>query len=157
MTGRSIFPLFFGLAATVLAFAATPARAADGVIVTQSANDVKTTVDKLQKVLTEKGITIFARIDHAAGAKSVGQTLRPMEVLIFGNPKLGTPLMLKNQEFGLDLPLKVLVFQAENGATQIAYSDPAYLSKRYGVTEPANVLEQMAGALKSFTAAAAAK
>jgi uncharacterized protein (DUF302 family) len=80
-----------------------------------------------------------------------------MEVLIFGNPKLGTPLMLKNQEIGLDLPLKVLVFQAENGATQIAYSDPAYLSKRYGVTEPANVLEQMAGALKSFTAAAAAK
>jgi uncharacterized protein (DUF302 family) len=157
MSGRSLFHLFFGLAAADLIATATPVRAADGVIVTQSANDVKTTVDKLQKVLTEKGITIFARIDHAAGAKSAGQTLRPMEVLIFGNPKLGTPLMLKSQEIGLDLPLKVLVFQAENGTTQIAYTDPAYMAKRYGVTEPANVLEQMAGALKSFTAAAAAK
>lgn len=156
MTGRPfVIPLIFAFAAVLCVPAAMPVRAADGVVLTPSASDVKTTMDKLQKILTDKGVTIFARIDHAAGAKSIGQTLRPMEVLVFGNPKLGTALMQKNPETGLDLPLKALVFQAENGTTYIAYTDPAYLSKRYGVTEPASTFEQMAEALKSFTAAAA--
>lgn len=156
MTGRPIvIPLIFAFAAVLCVPAAMPVRAADGVVLMPSASDVKTTMDKLQKILTEKGVTIFARIDHAAGAKSVGQTLRPMEVLVFGNPKLGTALMQKNPETGLDLPLKALVFQAENGATYIAYTDPAYLAKRYGVTERASTLEQMAEALKSVAAAAA--
>jgi uncharacterized protein (DUF302 family) len=134
---------------------ALPARAAEGIVLVNSAHDVKTTADKLEKILTEKGVTVFARVNHAAGAESIGQSLRPMELLIFGNPKLGTPLMQKNQEIGLDLPLKALVFQAENGSTQIAYTDPAFLAKRYGMTEPANVFEQMGGALKNFTGAAA--
>lgn len=143
------------LTAVALALPATAARAAEGVIVVNSANDVKTTTDKLEKILTEKGITIFARVDHAAGAESVGQKLRPTALLIFGNPKLGTPLMQKDQKIGLDLPLKTLVYQAEDGKTYIAYNDPAYLSKRYGVTEPANVFATMAGALRNFAAAAA--
>lgn len=143
------------LTAATLALGATAARAADGVILVTSANDVKATTDKLEKVLTEKGITIFARVDHAAGADSVGQKLRPTTLLIFGNPKLGTPLMQKDQKMGLDLPLKALVFEGEDGKTYIAYNDPAYLSKRYGVSEPAKVFETMSGALKNFTAAAA--
>ena len=120
-----------------------------------SSSDVKTTTDKLQKILTDKGVTIFARIDHAAGAKSVGQTLRPMELLVFGNPKLGTSLMQKSPEIGLDLPLKALVFQAENGTTYIAYADPALLAKRYGVADAAGTVTQMTDALKGFAAAAA--
>jgi len=144
------------LAAAAILLAAGAARATEGVILVPSAHDVKTTMNKLEKTLTEKGITVFARVDHAGGAESVGQKLRPTELLIFGNPKLGTPLMQQKQEMGLDLPLKALVFQGEDGKTYIAYTDPAFLSKRYGVTEPAHVFQQMAGALKTFTAAAAA-
>ena len=156
MSGRPIIiSLVFALAAATAFVAATPAQAVDGIIVTPSSSDVKTTTDKLQKILTEKGVTIFARIDHAAGAKSVGQTLRPMELLVFGNPKLGTALIQKKPEIGLDLPLKALVFQAENGTTYIAYPDPAALAKRYGVADAASTVTQMTDALKGFAAAAA--
>lgn len=156
MFAKQFFAALIALAA-VVATTGAPAAAADGVIVVASANDVKTTTDKLEKILTSKGITVFARVDHAAGAKSIGQTLRPMELLVFGNPKLGTPLMQQDQQMGLDLPLKALVYEAADGKTYIAYSDPAFLSKRYGVTEPAKVFQTMTGALKNFTAAAAAK
>jgi uncharacterized protein (DUF302 family) len=157
MPAKQFVTALFAAAAILFTSAFLPAAAADGVIVVESANNVKTTMDKLEKALTAKGITVFARIDHAGGAKSIGQTLRPMELLIFGNPKLGTPLMQKEQRMGLDLPLKALVYEGADGKTYIAYSDPAYLSKRYGVTEPAKVLQTMTGALKNFTAAAAAK
>ena len=150
-----IIPLIVALAAATAFMAAAPAGAVEGVIVTPSSSDVKTTTDKLQKVLTDKGVTIFARIDHAAGAKSIGQTLRPMELLVFGNPKLGTALMQKSPEIGLDLPLKALVFQAENGTTYIAYTDPAFLAKRHGVADAAGTVTQMTEALKGFAAAAA--
>lgn len=155
MTGRPNRIPLLGIAALLFALAVAPAQAADGIIQVRSAHDVKTTTDRLQKALTKKGVTIFARIDHAAGAKSVGQQLRPMEVLIFGNPKLGTPLIQKNPLMGLDLPLRVLVYQAANGTVHIAYTDPAFLAKRYGVTEPASVIDQMSKVLKNFTAAAA--
>jgi len=155
MTAARALPFILTVAVLTVVAAAAPARAADGVIVIRSGNDVKTTMNKLEKALTEKGVTIFARIDHAGGARSIGQTLRPTELLIFGNPNLGTPLMQKKQEIGLDLPLKALVFQGEDGKTYIAYSDPAFLSKRYGIAEPATVFQQMSGALKAFTAAAA--
>lgn len=150
-----IIPLIVALAAATAFMAAAPAGAVEGVIVTPSSSDVKTTTDKLQKILTDKGVTIFARIDHAAGAKSIGQTLRPMELLVFGNPKLGTALMQKSPEIGLDLPLKALVFQAENGTTYIAYTDPAFLAKRHGVADAAGTVTQMTEALKGFAAAAA--
>lgn len=155
MTAKRILPLILAVAAMAVDAGAAPARAADGVILVASVNDVKTTMNRLEKALTEKGITVFARIDHAGGAQQIGQTLRPTELLIFGNPKLGTPLMQKDQKMGLDLPLKALVFQGEDGKTYIAYTDPVYLSKRFGVAEPAEVFQQMSGALKNFTAAAA--
>lgn len=157
MPAPKFITALFAIAALISVVSATPAAAAEGVIVVTSANDVKTTMDKLEKILTSKGITVFARINHAHGAKTIGQSLPPMELLVFGNPKLGTPLMQKNQQMGLDLPLKALVYEGEDGKTYIAYNDPAYLSKRHGVSEPAKVLETMTGALKNFTAAAAAK
>ena len=155
MTGKRTRMPFLGIAALLLALVAASAQGADGIVLVPSAHDVKTTTDRLQKALTEKGVTIFARIDHAAAAKTIGQPLRPMEVLIFGNPKLGIPLIQKNAQLGLDLPIRVLVYQGENGKTYLAYTDPAFLAKRFGVTEPASVIEQMTSMLKSFTAAAA--
>ncbi len=155
MTGKRTRMPFLGIAALLLALVAASAQGADGIVLVPSAHDVKATTDRLQKALTEKGVTIFARIDHAAAAKTIGQPLRPMEVLIFGNPKLGIPLIQKNAQLGLDLPIRVLVYQGENGKTYLAYTDPAFLAKRFGVTEPASVIEQMTSMLKSFTAAAA--
>ncbi len=127
----------------------------DGIIVVPSSNSVSKTADKLASVLTSKGITVFARVDHAAGAKKVGKTLRPTQLIIFGNPKLGTPLMESNQKIGLDLPLKALIYQAADNKTYISYNNPAYLANRHNIQDRAKVLAKMTGALKNFTAAAA--
>lgn len=126
-----------------------------GMIVVPSNNGVAATADKLAAVLTKKGITVFARVDHAAGAKKIGKTLRPTQLLIFGNPKLGTPLLQSKQSVGLDLPLKALVYQATDGKTYIRYNDPAYLAKRHGIGDRKKVFAKMSGALRKFTAAAA--
>ena len=156
-------PSFFAVGIIALGLAAIgvwipAAHAADpGIKQVVSANDVNTTADKLESILKSKGITVFARVDHAAGAKKVGKTLRPTVLLVFGNPNLGTPLMQQKQLIGLDLPLKALIYEAENGKTYISYNDPAYLSKRHGIAKPEKVFSKMSGALKNFTAAAAKK
>lgn len=126
-----------------------------GIVIVPSNNSVSKTADKLASVLTSKGITVFARVDHAAGAKKVGKTLRPTQLIIFGNPKLGTPLMESNQKIGLDLPMKALIYQAADNKTYISYNSPAYLAKRHGIQDRAKVFAKMTGALKKFTAAAA--
>jgi len=90
--------------------------------------------DRLEAAVKAKGMTIFARIDHAAGASAAGLSLRPTEVLIFGNAKGGTPLMQSVQTIGLDLPLKALVWQDISGKTWLSYNDPAWLAKRHGLS-----------------------
>ncbi len=93
-------------------------------------------------------MSVFARIDHAAGAAAVGLTLRPTELLIFGNPKAGTALMLAAQTSGIDLPLKALSYQDETGKTWLAYNDPNWIAARHGLTGPAAAAaEPMAAAL----------
>jgi uncharacterized protein (DUF302 family) len=94
------------------------------------------TVKRLKSLLNQKKIDLFAHIDHAAAAKKVGLSLRPTEVLIFGNPRAGTPLMQSSQTIGLDLPLRVLVWEDENGYTWLTYRRPALLAKRYGIDLP---------------------
>ena len=155
MFAKQFFAALIALAAIVSTAVATPAVAADGVIVVASANDVKTTMDKLEKVLTSKGITIFARIDHAAGAKSIGQTLRPMELLVFGNPKLGTPLMQSNPTIGLDLPQKFLVWEDAAGDVFVSYNAPDYLAQRHDIGDQDEVFGRITGALNAFATAAA--
>ena len=91
------------------------------------------TMDKLEAAVKAKGMTVFARIDHAAGAAKVGLSLRPTELLIFGNAKAGTPLMQQLQSIGIDLPLKALVWQDGSGSTWLSYSDPGWLAKRHGL------------------------
>ena len=140
-----------------LAFAATFAPAqADALVVKASPHDVATTLDRLTKVLESKGITVFARIDHAAGAAKVEAELRPTSVLIFGNPKLGTPLMQSNQLIGLDLPLKALAWQDGDGKVWLAYTNAGELKARYAINDRDKLFQTMAGALDGLTNAALA-
>lgn len=105
----------------------------DGLVTCVSSFGPKETMDRLAAAVTNHGISILARIDHAAAAAEVGMELRPTEVLIFGNPRAGTPLMQAMQTTGIDLPLKALVWRDEGGATRLAYNDPRWLAKRHGI------------------------
>jgi uncharacterized protein (DUF302 family) len=109
------------------------AMAADGLTTIRSSNGPKDTMNRLEAEVKAKGLTVFARIDHAAGAAEVGLPLRPTELLIFGNAKGGTPLMQAIQAIGIDLPLKALVWQDASGTTWLSYNDPAWLAKRHGL------------------------
>ena len=131
--------------------------AADGLIKVQSSHGPAETMDRLVAGIQAKGLTVFARIDHASGAKEVGLSLRPTELLIFGNAKGGTPLMQSNQEIGIDLPLKALVWQDATGTCWISYNDPAWLAKRHGLgAEAEPPVKAMAALLNAVTRAAAA-
>jgi uncharacterized protein (DUF302 family) len=108
------------------------ALAADGLIAIKSPLNAKETMNRFEEAAKQKGLTVFARIDHAAGAAKIGKTLRPTEVLIFGNPQGGTPFLECAQSLGIDLPLKALVWQDASGQVWLGYNDPAYLAKRHG-------------------------
>jgi uncharacterized protein (DUF302 family) len=107
--------------------------AADGLTTMRSTHGPTDTMNRLEAAVKEKGMTVFARIDHAAGAAEVGLSLRPTELLIFGNAKAGTPLMQSIQTIGIDLPLKALVWQDGSGNTWLSYNDPSWLAKRRGL------------------------
>ena len=109
--------------------------AVDGLTTLRSNHGPKDTMDRLEAAVTARSMTVFARIDHAAGGVGVGLSLRPTELLIFGNAKAGTPLMQAAQSIGIDLPLKALVWQDEAGDTWISSNDPSWLAKRHGVDD----------------------
>jgi uncharacterized protein (DUF302 family) len=109
------------------------AMAADGLITIKSSYGPEETMKRFEAGVRAKGLTIFAHVDHAAGAAAVGLSLRPTAVLIFGNAKGGTPLMQSTQTIGIDLPLKVLVWQDAAGDTWLSYNDPGWLAKRHGL------------------------
>ena len=111
--------------------------AAEGLITIRSSHGPGETMSRLQAEVKAKGLTVFARIDHAAGAAAVGLPLRPTEVLVFGNAKGGTPLMQAVQTTGVDLPLKALVWQDASGDTWLSYNDPSWLAKRHGLAREA--------------------
>jgi uncharacterized protein (DUF302 family) len=119
------------LAALTLTLAGGLAQAADGLIALKSPHSAKATMDKLEEVVKGKGLNVFARIDHAAGAAKVGRTLRATELLIFGNPQGGTPFMECAQSVGIDLPLKALVWEDEQKQVWLGYNDPAFLAQRH--------------------------
>jgi uncharacterized protein (DUF302 family) len=122
---------------------------ADGLIAIKSVYSQKVTLERLEQSLMAKGMTIFDRIDHAAGAAKVGMTLRPTEVVIFGNPKGGTPFMECAQTVGIDLPLKALVWEDTSGQVWLGYNDPAFLATRHGVPQcPA--VKKLSKALAGF-------
>jgi uncharacterized protein (DUF302 family) len=130
------------------------AGAADELAAKPSKYSVKETLDRLTAALKDKGITPAARIDHAAGAKAAGLELRPTEVLLFGNPKLGTPLMQANRHIAIDLPMRVLAWEDDAGKVWIAYTRPETLKARYRIDGRDDTWKAMAGALEAFTGAA---
>src|SRR6201991_2659476 len=105
----------------------------EGLTTIPSSFGPKETMDRLEADVRAKGMTIFARIDHAAGAAQAGLALRPTELLIFGNAKGGTPLMQSNQTIGIDLPLKALVWEDEASKTWVSYNEPGWIAQRHGV------------------------
>ena len=107
--------------------------AADGLITIESRYGPEETMNRFEAEVRARGMTVFAHIDHAAGAAAVGLPLRPTELLIFGNAKTGTPLMQSTQMLGIDLPLKALVWQDASGTTWLSYNDPGWLAKRHGL------------------------
>jgi uncharacterized protein (DUF302 family) len=93
------------------------------------------TIDRLQTLLIEKGITLFSLVDHAGEAREVGLTMPPTKLLIFGSPRAGTPLMLAAPSIALDLPLKILVAQQPDGSVQLSWNDPTWLSQRHNLPQ----------------------
>ena len=114
---------------------ASLASAADGLIAVKSPRSAANTMTRFEELAKQRGLIVFARIDHAAGAAKVGKTLRPTEVLIFGNPKGGTPFMECAQSVGIDLPMKALVWEDASAQVWLGYNDPAFLAQRHGVAQ----------------------
>jgi uncharacterized protein (DUF302 family) len=136
------------------AFMALPASAQDGMVSVKSSHDVVTTANRLESALKEKGVTVFARIDHAAGAQRIGQTLKPTLLIIFGNPAMGTPLIQRSRSMGIDLPLKALIWEDSAGVVWFSYNAPEYLARRHGITEMGELIQKMGKALSNFASAA---
>lgn len=139
-----------------LAMLAVPTLALAEMISKPSPHDVTTTIDRLAAAVENAGAKVFARVDHAAGAANIGADLRPTTMLMFGNPKLGTPALQAAQTSGLDLPLRALAYEDADGQVHLVYHAPSGLTA-HGVPADAEVLKRMAGALDKLTGAAVAE
>ncbi|MDX1422202.1 MAG: DUF302 domain-containing protein [Kiloniellales bacterium] len=145
----------FCVAVLTLVLSTMGAQAEDGLVKKLSARGVQTTMDSLQNLVENKGLTVFARIDHAAAAAEVGEDMLPTQLLVFGNPAIGTQLMTSQRTVGIDLPIKVLIWEEADGRVWIAYNDPAYLAERHGIKDRRPVLEKMKAAISGIVSAAA--
>ena len=114
-----------------------------GIVDVTSRYSVPETLARLQSILKEKGITVFALIDHSGEAEKVGLTMRPTQLLIFGSPKAGTPLMVAAPSAAIDLPLKAIAWEDAQGKVWLSYNAPEYLQQRHGI--PADLLKNIAG------------
>jgi len=132
-----------------LAFAASADD--NGLVTKQSKFSAAETLDRLEQVLKKKGIRVFDRISHKKNAEGVKLSLRPTELLIFGNPKLGTHFFTSNQTAGIDFPMKMLAWEDEKGQVWLTYNDPAYLAARHGIKDRDDIAKKMAGALAAFS------
>jgi uncharacterized protein (DUF302 family) len=130
--------------------------AAQGLTTIKSSHAPRETMARLEAAVTAKGMTVFALIDHAAGASAAGLSLRPAEVLIFGNAKGGTPLMQAVQTIAIDLPLKALVWQDGSGDTWLSWNDPAWLAARHGIAGAEAVIGKLTAVLSEVAEAATA-
>lgn len=142
------------LAAIVASLLMSAPALAQSLTTVESRFSVKETGDRLASELERRGIKVAARIDHAAGAKSVGLDMPPTEVIMFGNPKLGTPLMLAQPSVAIELPMKMLVWQDKSGKVMIGYAPPSALKDRYQISGHDETLNTMQGALAGLAKAA---
>ena len=134
---------------------AIPALAADGMVTVPSTHTVEETAERLESVLHEKGMTIFNRIKHSEAAAKVGIELRKTELILFGNPKVGSPLMKCQQSVAIDLPQKALIWEDDNAKVWISYNDPRYLEKRHNIAGCEEVIAKIEKALAGITKSAA--
>ena len=132
--------------AALLVSLSSLALAADGLIIVKSTHSVAVTMDRFEALAKQRGLTVFVRIDHAAGASKIGKSLRPTQVIIVGNPQGGTSFMECAQTVGIDLPLKVLVWEDESAQVWLGYNDPAYLARRHDAAQ-CPVIENLRKAL----------
>ncbi|MDH3221833.1 MAG: DUF302 domain-containing protein [Gammaproteobacteria bacterium] len=146
----------FILAFVLAAFVSPALAAGEGMISVKSAHSVAATADRLEKILANKGMKVFTRIDHAAGAASVGKELRPTELVIFGNPMVGAPLMQCSHSIAIDLPQKALIWEDPAGQVWLSYNDPQFLALRHNTRGCDAVLAKVATALGNFAKAASA-
>ncbi|MDX1296421.1 MAG: DUF302 domain-containing protein [Sulfurimonadaceae bacterium] len=133
------------------------ANAAEGMINVQSSFNVKETAERLLAVLEQKKMTLFVHVKHSEGAEKVGLPLCDTELVIFGNPKVGTPLMQCEQSVAIDLPQKALIWEDEKGSVWLSYNDPRYIEKRHDVSGCEAVIAKIEKALAGITKAATAK
>jgi uncharacterized protein (DUF302 family) len=135
---------------------AVPAIAGEGAITNQSAYPAKVTLERFEAAIEKRGFTVFSRIDHAAGAETVGLSMPYSTVVIFGNPKAGTPNFLKSPELAIDLPLKALVWEDKDGKVFLTYNSGTYLFKtiyaRHGLPVPQKVVDTVDGNLAKIAA-----
>jgi uncharacterized protein (DUF302 family) len=130
--------------------------AKDGLVTLESRHGATETVERLAAEIAKRGMTVFTRIDHAAAARAEGMVLRPTEVLLFGNPRAGTPLMQADQTIGIDLPLKLLVWEDAGGTARVTWNDPLWLGARHGLPgSEGDRLKGMAAGLQAIATAAA--
>ena len=144
----------FLLSVSFLALFCSAAIAHEGLVSVKSVHAVNVTADRLENILKSKGMTVFTRINHAAGAAKVGKTLRPTELVIFGNPKIGAPLMQCSQSIAIDLPQKALIWEDEKGQVWLSYNNPEYLAKRHNTRGCDEVFKKVTNALGNFAAKA---
>ena len=131
---------------------ATHVQAGDnGLVMKRSPYSVSRTIQRLENLLRRKGFTIFAVVDHWAGAKKAGIKLRPTRLLIFGNPKVGSHFFTSKQTAGIDLPMKALAWKDARGRVWLAYNDPKYIANRHGINNRPEIVKKMTGALDNFT------
>lgn len=123
----------------------------NGIVNKQSHFSVKVTLDRLENALRKKGITIVTRWSHHTGAKKAGIPLRPTELLIFGNPKLGSHFFTSEQTAGIDLPMKALAWKDEKGQVWLTYNDPTYIANRHGIDNRPAIVKKMTGALNKLS------
>ncbi len=124
----------------------------------KSENSFDETYNALKKAIeANENLTVVAELDHQANAKKAEMELRPTKIIMFGNPKLGSPLMKENQEIGIDLPQKILVYEVENGDVYVVYNDPKVLAENHNIKGQDEVLEKISGALKSLAETATKK
>jgi len=131
--------------------------AGNGLVIKKSPYSAAKTLDRWETILKQKHIRVFARISHKQNAAGVGLKLRPTELLIFGNPKLGTYFFMSNQTAGIDLPMKAMAWEDAKGQTWVAYNDPQYIADRHGIKDRADIIKKMKGALEKFSNYAIAK
>ena len=145
------------LAILVAMIMSVSAYAAEGIIDVESSFGVKETGDRLEHVLKEKGMTVFNRIKHSDAAKNVGVKLRETELIIFGNPKVGSPLMKCQQSVAIDLPQKALIWKDSESKVWISYNNPRYLEKRHKISNCEEVISKIEKALAGISKAASTK